>query len=312
MNFLQAFGGIFSLIIVAGIGYWLSRKGYVENSLRVSLPKFITNICLPPFLAYTILTSFPRKDLDFLLPAVGTPLAIIASMFTGAYILATILKINRHRFGLFCAAISNSNTIFIGIPVNSALFGEQSVPYVLFYYFAATLFFWTVGNYFISRDLQAGEGIQERLKIRWNQIISPSIIGLSIGLILLYGKIELPGSLLSAAQMIGQLTTPLALIYIGIVLEKIGLKNLVFTRDITIALIGRLVICPLTALMIVPFFHLPALMGKVYIMQSSLPVLMQVSILSGYYNTDPDFGAIIVTLSTLLCVISIPVWMILI
>ena len=42
--------------------------------------------------------------------------------------------------------------MYIGLPVNLALFGDEALPFVLLYFFANTVFFWTVGNYSISHD----------------------------------------------------------------------------------------------------------------------------------------------------------------
>ena len=76
-----------------------------------------------------------------------------------------------------------------------------------------------------------------------------------------------------------------------------------------LALVGRLVVSPLVVLLLVPLFPIPELMGKVFIMQASLPVLMQAAILSAYYRTDPEFGALMVSLSTLLSALTIPIYM---
>lgn len=50
-------------------------------------------------------------------------------------------------------------------------------------------------------------------------------------------------------------------------------------------------------------------MEKVFIIQSGLPCMMQISILSAYYKTDAEFGALMVSLSTILSVITIPIAM---
>ena len=70
-------------------------------------------------------------------------------------------------------------------------------------------------------------------------------------------------------------------------------------------------VSPLVVWALLPLFGLPPLMGKVFVMQASLPVLMQVAILSGYYNTDPEFGSLMVSLSTLACAVTVPVYMLL-
>lgn len=312
MLLIHAFSGIFSLIIVVLLGFFLTRRGWFDAATQKLLPRLVTNVSLPPFLFFTILTSFPEDDFLNLLKAVSVPFFIIGSMFLLAFMFGKIFKVNKRHFGLFCAAVANSNTIFIGIPVNMAIFGQEALPYVLFYYFAATVFFWTIGNYFIMRDERQGKQGEIKSGFRWNQIISAPILGCLAGLFCIILNIAPPQFLMRAAELVGQTSTPLALIFIGITLANMNLAKFVPHRDVLFTLLGRLVVCPLFALLCMRFFHLPELMAKVYIMQSALPVLMQVSILSAYYNTDPEYGAIIVALTTLGCVITVPIWVILI
>lgn len=49
-------------------------------------------------------------------------------------------------------------------------------------------------------------------------------------------------------------------------------------------------------------------MGKVYIIQSSLPVLTQAAILSAYYRTDPEFGSLMVCASAILYATTAPLY----
>lgn len=123
--------------------------------------------------------------------------------FALAFAAAKIFRVQRRHLGLFCACVSNSNTIFVGIPVNVALFGEKALPYVLLYYFASTIFFWTVGNYAISKD---GEQGKEKVRLIDNirHIFSPPMLGFLTGLTLILCKITLPPFLLDAAKYPGQ------------------------------------------------------------------------------------------------------------
>lgn len=309
MVFLQAFGGVFSLIIVVILGYWLAAKGWFDAGCRKMLPKLVTNVCLPPFLASTIINYFPRENLDHIFAGTALPFLSLIALFVLAWLTAKLIKVNKKHFGLFCACISNPNTIFIGIPVNLALFGTASTPYVLLFYFASTTFFWTIGNYFISRDQSDNPQKQDSKIIHWQRIFAPPIIGFIIGMIILILKLPVPEFIMRSAMLIGELTTPLALIFIGITLQQMGLLNLRLTRDINIALLGRLVISPLLMWLCVPLFNLPELMGKVFVIQAALPVILQIPILSAYYQTDPEFGTMMVSLSTILCVVTVPVWM---
>lgn len=306
MAFFNALAGIFSLLIVVAAGFILAHHGWFPETVRKLFPRLVTSVSLPPFLACTIIQSFQRDSLLHMLYGSALPMLAMILLFLGAYTTGKLLKVNRRRFGLFCACVSNPNTIFIGIPVNMALFGPEALPYVLLYYFASTFFFWTVGNYFISRDESADK---RDSAFHWQKIISPPMYGFLAGLAVVCLNIPVPDFLFRAASIIGEMTTPLALIFIGITLEGMPLAKLRLNQDIVCALFGRMIISPLLLWALLPFFQLPELMGKVFVIQSSLPVLMQVAILSAYYNTDPDYGSIMVSLSTILCALTIPIYM---
>ena len=309
MVFLHALGGIFGLLLVVAVGYALAWKGWFSTESQMLLPRLVTYVALPPFLMCTLLQSFDRDHLLHMLYGALLPFTSLIITFSLAWVVGRIAHVQRKHFGLFCACVSNSNTIFVGIPVNLALFGEESLPYVLRYYFASTIFFWTVGNYAISSD-GCGEG-RERTRLCDNvrHIFSPPMLGFLTGLALVMFKVDLPRFLLDAAKYLGNLTTPLALLFIGVTLQTMDLRHLKLDRDLVLALVGRLVVSPLVVLLLVPLFPIPELMGKVFIMQASLPVLMQAAILSAYYRTDPEFGALMVSLSTLLSALTIPIYM---
>lgn len=308
MEFLRAFGGVFSLIIVVMLGWYLARKGWFPPVSRKMLPKLITNVCLPPFLACTIIGTASQEELPHMFAGALLPFIVMAILFGGAWIFARMIRVKQNHFGLFCACFSNPNSIFIGIPVNQALFGPQALPYVLVYYFASTIFFWTVGNYCISRDLRESPEIARQPGgIHWQQILSPPMLGVLCGIGILSTGWKIPDFLWRPATLVGDMSTPLALIFIGITLQEIGLRKP--DRDMIWALTGRMLISPSLMLFCVSLVSLPELMGKVFVLQSSLPVLMQVAILSAYYGTDAKFGAMMVALSTILSVITIPLWM---
>lgn len=312
MVFLNALGGVISLLLVVALGYLLSRLGWFTRECHNLFPRLVTNVALPPFLFSVIVGSMDRGHLLDMLYGVMLPMLTMFIMFALAFLAGKILRVQKKHFGLFCACISNPNTIFIGIPVNMALFGHEALPYVLLYYFASTSFFWTVGNYAIARDAGGKTGAPSAcpgLRHRLAKIISPPMIGFLTGLVFVLLDWRLPSFIHDAASTVGNLTTPLALIFIGSTLQRMEWKNFRLSRDIVVALIGRLVVNPVLVWLLLPLFALPELMGKVFVMQSSLPVIMQIAILSAYYDTDPEFGSVMVCLSTTLCALTIPIYM---
>ena len=69
------------------------------------------------------------------------------------------------------------------------------------------------------------------------------------------------------------------------------------------------IFAPVIMYAVVRLAGLPPLMGKVFVVQASLPVLMQAAIQSARYNADLPFAAQAVTVSTLMSILAIPVCM---
>ena len=99
--------------------------------------------------------------------------------------------------------------------------------------------------------------------------------------------------------------------YIGITLADAGLKSIRFDRDTCAALAGRFVLMPaLTAALIwvgKSLLPLPVLETKTLIIQSAVPALAVLPILAGEAKGDTQYATNVVTVSTLLFVIVMPV-----
>ena len=72
--------------------------------------------------------------------------------YIAAYIIIKTVKIRKGRQGVFYNAVVNANTIFIGLPLNMALFGEEASKYYLMYYITNTISIWTLGYMLLEND----------------------------------------------------------------------------------------------------------------------------------------------------------------
>lgn len=108
---------------------------------------------------------------------------------------------------------------------------------------------------------------------------------------------------------IGSLTTPLSLVYIGIVLAKAGLKTIRFDKDTIITLVGRFILAPVIMLLVLKFFspNMVAPEFRTFMIQSATPALAVLPILANQGKGDVEFSTNVVTLSTVLFVIVVPI-----
>ena len=307
--FLRSISGILVILGMILVGFIIGEKGWFDDKSRGLLAKLVTQVALPCYMLYTITQRFTAADLLKMLPALRFPalsMVILLGIATGV---ARIFAVRQDRRGLFISMFFNSNTIFVGLPINQALFGDASIPYVLIYYMCNTTFFWTLGTYLIQRD---GEGeAQFDLKTSLKKVFSPPLMGFLLGLVLVMLQIKLPAFLASDLQYLGNLTTPLSMIFIGLSVSHVGVKQLVLGKEQLLILLGRFLVAPLLMASIVYWAPLPSLMKQVFIIQSAMPVMTNAPVVAKLYGADSDYAAVMVTETTLATMVVIPFLMLL-
>jgi len=122
--------------------------------------------------------------------------------------------------------------MFIGLPVALALFGTDGIVPTLLYFFANTTFFWTMGNYLeamdgIKADKAQAPKVFSLATVR--RVFSPPLCGFLLAIILIILNLRLPEPIMQAAKYMGGITTPLALLFIGLMIYNIGLRNIRFS-----------------------------------------------------------------------------------
>lgn len=150
--FLTSIQSVLAIVLMISVGYFGQAKGWFDKNFSGSLSKLIMQIALPASIFMSMMKHFiPSK-----LAALSTGLIYtILSIFIGyviAWFAIKLFKVPRGRRGLMMTAINGANTVFIGMPLNIALFGEVSVPYLLTYYIINTVVIWTVGVWVIAGD----------------------------------------------------------------------------------------------------------------------------------------------------------------
>ena len=307
--FLRSISGILVILGMILVGFIIGEKGWFDDKSRGLLAKLVTQVALPCYMLYTITQRFTAADLLKMLPALRFPalsMVILLGIATGV---ARIFAVRQDRRGLFISMFFNSNTIFVGLPINQALFGDASIPYVLIDYMCNTTFFWTLGTYLIQRD---GEGeAQFDLKTSLKKVFSPPLMGFLLGLVLVMLQIKLPAFLASDLQYLGNLTTPLSMIFIGLSVSHVGVKQLVLGKEQLLILLGRFLVAPLLMASIVYWVPLPSLMKQVFIIQSAMPVMTNAPVVARLYGADSDYAAVMVTETTLATMVVIPILMLL-
>lgn len=314
MIFLTSLKSIFGIIVMIAIGYILRKKNWFHDSFSGNISKLITNVALPSSIFYSVLKYLKLDELIKLSDRLGYTFLSIMVGYIVAVVFIKIFKIKKGRRGVFINSVVNANTIFIGMPLNIALFGEQSMPYYLMYYITNTISIWTLGAYFVANDpiYENSQTLENKNTFNWKKLLSPPLIAFIISLLFLSLQIEVPDFISSTLAYIGNIVTPLSLMYIGIVLADAGLHSIHFDKDTIIALILRFIMAPLVMLILIYFSNFISkdftlLEKKTYVIQSAAPVFAVLPILVHEAKGDVKYATNIVTTSTILFVFVIPI-----
>lgn len=302
--------GIFEILFIIGIGFILAKKGWFAADTSALLTKLVMKIALPLYMLCQLEKDFTHDSLLQIAPDLLLPFSSILLAYVVGRIAVKLFHIRQDRQGVFMTCFFIANTIFIGLPVNLALFGTQSVPSVMLYYMANTTMFWTLGVYHIVNDSTGGEKSMPLFSLKTlKKVLSPPLLGFLIGLAFILVNMKLPDFLLVSFQYVGNLATPLSLMVIGIEMSSISLASVHWDRDLVGALCGRFILCPLCVLALLPVISVTPMSAQVFTMQASMPAMTQMTVVAKSVGADVKYATQVSFLSVVLGLIVIPLYM---
>ncbi len=304
---LHALSGILTVMIMIAAGFFLERRGWFTESGVNLIARMVNYLCLPAYMLANLMGHFDHEGLLSMVRGVIVPFLSMLGAYFFIKIIAQLLKVPREKRGVFIASVSFSNVIFIGLPLAIALFGEEGVPFVMVYYMANTTLFWTIGIHELSRD--AGKGVPWLSVKTVKTIFSPPLMGFFTGIILLTLDLHLPDPIFRAAHYIGSMTSPLAMLFIGIAMARTEWREIRPDFMMLIGMVCRFLMGPLFVILLIPVFDIPADMGRVFVILAAMPVMTNLSIISKTYGGDYKYAAMLVTVSTCLASAVIPFYM---
>ena len=310
-GFLNALSACVVLMMVMSVGFFMGFKGWMTAREKSFVSKYIVNIAVPCNCVVGLLNNLDRAGLaqagvQLLSALLGVAVTMLVSMAA-----ARLLRLPRERWGVFVAMAGLSNTIFIGIPVCTQIFGEACMPHLMVYYLANTSFLQSAGILLVERAGSQGGKRTGVLGFLKDMLCKPPILGVLLAVALLVLDLRLPGPVMRFAGYISNSVTPLALIYCGFVVYEVGVKNLRLLPGLPAMLVIRLVLAPVICWGCCMLFGVTGLARDVFIVESALPVVSQVTVMAGAFGADERYAAVGSCLSIFASFFTIPVLMVL-
>jgi predicted permease len=309
VNFFTSLESVAKLLVLVLPGFLAVKGRLFSEEAQVYFSKLLTVVTLP----CTIFTAFVSKTGDSsILLNLGICLVICIFLLlvsAGMGSLAFIKMKDSPSKRVFITGCYLNNCGFMGIPVVQAFFPGQkdALMYTVMFMTAFNIIAYSYSVYVIS-------GNRKFITLR-HALFNPPNIALYLSLPFFLSGFKLPDFITSPVAMIGDLTTPLSMIIIGIRLGASRLGNLWKSAGVWFCSFIKLFACPLLALVVLMplcrYLGLNRVMAVTVFAISAMPVAAMVSVFAEMYKSDTEGGANSVLLSTMLSVISIPVIMLL-
>ncbi len=305
---LQAVYIVLSIFLMIGLGMFLSHIGWLKDEHGTLLTRLVTRVALPAMILHKLFTQYTRDSLIASAPGIAAPFLSLLLTWLLGLIAARVTRVPKGRRGVFCCMFMFSNSVFIGLPVAIALFGEAVAPYSLLYYIANTVLFWSIGHGMMLAD--GGKSMRGKGALDWKKLLPlPLIVFFSCCVLVLLGA-RMPKFVLDASKYVSDLVTPLSLMYTGmLILRMFKARTFRWQKGFTGVLLGRFLCAPLMLLLASHLIPVPALMRNALLIQASMPVMSQTPIVAGECGSDAEFAAGGIALTTACSLIAIPAYM---
>ena len=275
------------------IGYFLFRKKLIGISGSADIGRMLLHIVMPAAILKAYMTSYtPERLIGLVLSFLAALLALLLAIFISRIFFKKEQAIER-----FGAAFSNAG--FIGIPLVQMTLGEEAVFYISSFVALLNILQWTYGVFILTGD----RNTFSFQKLRTNPVIL-SFLG---GLLLFFLPVTLPDLLTGMIGSLAAMNGPLAMIVLGTYLAQVSPGSLFKERLAYRSSFVRLILIPILTIILLGFFPAEYHTLKLAVLiAASAPIGSNVAIFAQLYGQDYTRAVKEVCLSTLLCMITLP------
>ena len=290
----------FEMAVVLLIGFTLGKKKVIDDRGR----KVLNDLLLKAVLPFSIISS---SQYEFSLDMVRSIGAVAVG--AGLYYLLTLVvlrivvfrtKIADAERRVFITTSVFANTGFVGMPIMYSLFGNAGLLLAAIYNLIYNVFFYTYGVHLLS-------GRKPSVSEYLNAVSIASVFAIALFVI----PWRAPAAVVTAIDLVGNMTFPLSMIIMGSTLSTIDVKKLFSDGKSYLICFLRLILFPalMTGAMILVKGFVPVQPATLItlILMTALPSGTMSVIYSERYDCAPKFCARTVSLTLLFMVITLPV-----
>lgn len=284
------------MFLLVAVGFFCGKKNIIDPKTNSKLSGIVLTIVNPVLIFMSYQREFKQELLYGLLWALG--LSCISFIVT-IFVIKLIYRKRTDAAAVvekFASVYSNCG--FMGIPLINGIFGAEGVFYITGCITMFNLFAWTHGVMMFSgkRDMSSV----------LHAVTSPAVIAVAAGFIFFLFRIELPEVIASAAEYIGSMNTPLAMLVAGVTISGTHFKTDMKNPAIWRVCLFKLILIPVIVWAMFRWLPIPETVFITVLAAAACPTAATCTMFSLRYEKEPQLSGVIFAATTLLSAVTIP------
>lgn len=282
MDVLYIASQMVMLSLPIALGYAIHKAGIMNDEVDHGLSRLVLEVALPCL----IVSSISSVEV---LPGAGT-VAVVLACSAGAYVFAlamgygvsAAMRVPEDVAPAYRYLITFGNCGFMGFPVAAAVLGQQSVLLLAIANIPANLVMFSLG---VSMFRSHG-GWRRMLASCAASLRTPTLIASIATLVLVLAGVNDLGILGGAFDIVGQLTTPAALLIVGSSLARFDLRAMFGNWRAYVATFFRLLAIPVVVLVTLQALGVNPAITAVVALGIGMPVATNGTLYCLQYDVD--------------------------
>lgn len=300
MNLLDLFslqGTLFAMML---IGAWLKKRNIIDQSGKKCLTDLCINIVIPCNIFKSCLikfnmTIFQACALLLLAAVIMQLLCLVLNAF-----IFNRYQPQQKKVLQYCTIVPMSG--FLGNPIAEGIYNEIGVLYTSIFLIPMRIIMWSVGTTYFVTNAEI-----DKKKVLKNVLTHPCLVAIYLGIFCMLTQIHLPKVITETVRYIGNCNSALTMFTVGTILADVKLST-IFNRDTTLFSILRLAILPALAFGLGSILQLDSTSLGISVLMTGMPAGATAAIFAARYNSDAPFATKCVVMTTLVSMLTLPVW----
>ena len=289
---------VVAMFMMMAVGAVCYKVGFITKEGSRVLTNIACYVSTPAVIVRALATKF---DPAIAVNVAGVVVVTCVLMVVSIVVARVAYCINGNRVAQVGIIVSNMG--FVGIPLVEHVVGPDYVIYISAVIAAQIPFVWTYCVWLISGDVKDVSAKKV--------ITNPTIISVVAGFAMFICSYELTGVLESFVDGIANLNTGAGMLLLGVFLAQSDIRSLICTRSIYKASALRLLVVTGASAVLLAPLPMPVACKAVVLIAFAAPCGTVSCMFSQLFGGDYRYGAGLVTISTLLSLVSMPLMLML-